>query len=93
MTAATGTTAHPAGPVVAAGTPETAPAGPGGAPESASALVERRLAALRGEYDNGQARLAELELQEARLRERLLMLRGAIQALDGLQGDLAPGSR
>ena len=53
------------------------------------ALVERRLVALRGEFENGQARLLELERQEAFLRERLLMLRVAIQALDDLQSELA----
>jgi hypothetical protein len=50
--------------------------------------LEQRLAALRGEYDTGQATLAELERQEAFLRERLLMLRGAVQALDDLHTEL-----
>jgi predicted nuclease with TOPRIM domain len=50
--------------------------------------VERRLAALRAEYETGQLKLAEIERQEAFLRERLLMLRGAVQALDDLQAEL-----
>jgi predicted nuclease with TOPRIM domain len=52
------------------------------------AALEQRLAGLRAEYETGQAKLAELERQEAFLRERLLMLRGAVQALDDLQGEL-----
>lgn len=50
--------------------------------------LDRRLAVLRSEFDNGQARLQELERQEAFLRERLLMLRGAIQAFDELHAEL-----
>jgi predicted nuclease with TOPRIM domain len=57
------------------------------------AALEQRLAGLRAEYETGQAKLAELERQEAFLRERLLMLRGAVQALDDLHAELgAPGS-
>jgi hypothetical protein len=58
----------------------------GGGP--ALGALERRLAVLRSEFDNGQARLQELERQEAFLRERLLMLRGAIQAFDELHAEL-----
>jgi hypothetical protein len=50
--------------------------------------LEQRLAALRTEYETGQGRLAEIERQDAFLRERLLMLRGAIQALDDLRAEL-----
>jgi hypothetical protein len=56
--------------------------------EPARHAVERRLAALRAEYETGQVRLADVERQEAFLRERLLMLRGAIQAFDDLQAEL-----
>ncbi|MEN3360500.1 MAG: hypothetical protein V7637_4482 [Mycobacteriales bacterium] len=55
------------------------------------AVVEQRLAGLRAEYEAGQAKLGELERQEAYLRERLLMLRGAVQALDDLHAELARG--
>jgi hypothetical protein len=51
-------------------------------------LVAGRLEALRAEYDKSQTMLAELERQEAFLRERLLMLRGAVQALEDLRGEL-----
>jgi prefoldin subunit 5 len=47
--------------------------------------IEGRLEQLRQEFDAGQARLRELETQEAFLRERLLMLRGAIQVLEELR--------
>ena len=43
--------------------------------------VEARLQELRAEFDTGQARLRELELEETRLREVLLRISGAIQAL------------
>ena len=63
-------------------------AGPPPGAEPARQTVERRLAALRTEYETGQVGLAELERQAAFLRERLLMLRGAIQAFDDLQAEL-----
>lgn len=56
--------------------------------DPARQVVERRLAALRAEYETGQATLAEIERQQAFLRERLLMLRGAIQAFDDLHTEL-----
>ncbi|HVQ90013.1 MAG TPA: hypothetical protein VMU51_03165 [Mycobacteriales bacterium] len=64
------------------------PAGPAG-PPPARQLIADRLAALRTEYELGQARLREVEQQEAFLRERLLMLRGAIQAVEELDTELA----
>jgi predicted nuclease with TOPRIM domain len=47
--------------------------------------IEGRLEQLRQEFDAGQSRLRELETQEAFLRERLLMLKGAIQVLEELR--------
>jgi hypothetical protein len=43
---------------------------------------------LRQELEAGQTRLRELEVEQAFLHERLLMLKGAIQALDQLGEDL-----
>jgi predicted nuclease with TOPRIM domain len=51
-------------------------------------VIEQRLELLHAEYETAQARLAEVERQEAYLRERLLMLRGAIQAVDDLRSEL-----
>jgi predicted nuclease with TOPRIM domain len=47
-----------------------------------------RLQELRAEFEAGQARLHTLEVEEARLREALLRISGAIQVLEEL---LAPG--
>lgn len=44
--------------------------------------LERRLKELRGELGSGQQQLAALEQQEARLRETLLRISGAIQVLE-----------
>jgi predicted nuclease with TOPRIM domain len=52
------------------------------------AVIEARLELLHAEYETAQVRLAEVERQEAYLRERLLMLRGAIQAVDDLRSEL-----
>jgi hypothetical protein len=71
------------------GSSGSAPAGSVQRDGGAAPLIGQRLAALRSEFENGQARLLDLERQEAFLRERLLMLRGAIQALDELQVELA----
>ena len=43
--------------------------------------VEARLAALRNEFESGEQRIRELELESTKLHDRLLMLSGAIQAL------------
>jgi predicted nuclease with TOPRIM domain len=50
--------------------------------------LEARVGRLRQELEAGQARLRELEVEQAFLRERLLMLKGAIQALDQLGEEL-----
>jgi predicted nuclease with TOPRIM domain len=44
--------------------------------------LRRRLEELKKEFETGQARLQELEMQEARLRETLLRISGAIQVLE-----------
>ena len=56
--------------------------------------VEARLRELRAEFDTGQARLRELELEETRLREVLLRISGAIQALQEVLDEpkVAPAS-
>ncbi len=44
--------------------------------------LERRLNQLRTEFDSGQKILADGELRQARLRESLLRISGAIQVLE-----------
>lgn len=44
--------------------------------------IQQRLDELKKEFDNGQARLQELEAQASRLRETLLRISGAIQVLE-----------
>ena len=44
--------------------------------------VRGRLRELRQEFQTGQVRLRELELQEAALRETLLRISGAMQVLE-----------
>lgn len=46
--------------------------------------LEERLEALKKEFTMGQARLQELEMQQAHLRETLLRISGAIQVLEEL---------
>lgn len=46
--------------------------------------VQRRLAELKSEFETGQARLLDLERQEAHLRETMLRISGAIQVLEEL---------
>jgi predicted nuclease with TOPRIM domain len=47
-----------------------------------------RLAELRGDYQFGQARLAELDREQAALRETLLRINGAMQVLEELLGQV-----
>lgn len=47
-----------------------------------------RLAELRGDYQLGQARLAELEREQTALRETLLRINGAMQVLEELLGQV-----
>jgi hypothetical protein len=46
--------------------------------------MEARLAELQDEFRTGEARLRELDLETARLRETLLRISGAIQVLQEL---------
>ncbi len=46
--------------------------------------VQVRLDELKAEYELGQVRLQELGRQEARLRETLLRISGAVQVLEEL---------
>ncbi len=48
------------------------------------ARAEARLRELQAEFEAGQARLNELELEAARLRETLLRISGAAQVLHEL---------
>lgn len=44
--------------------------------------IEKRLAELKSEFELGQSKLAELEMQTANLRNTLLRISGAIQVLE-----------
>jgi hypothetical protein len=54
--------------------------------------LERRLEALRKEFDTGQMRLHEVERQQVSLRETLLRISGAIQVLEELLAETSPGT-
>jgi hypothetical protein len=45
-------------------------------------LVQARLGELQGEYEQGRARLRELERQQRHLEDQLLRVSGAIQVLE-----------
>lgn len=49
--------------------------------------LQSRLEELKKDFDTGQARLRDLELQQVQLRETLLRISGAIQVLEELLGD------
>lgn len=55
------------------------------------AQLQNRLDVLRKEFETGQGRLRELEIQEAHLRETLLRISGAIQVLEELLASTKPG--
>ena len=44
--------------------------------------IQSRIAVLKSEFETGQAKLQELELQQSRIRETLLRISGAIQVLE-----------
>jgi predicted nuclease with TOPRIM domain len=54
--------------------------------------LQERLDALKKEFAIGQARLQELEMQQAQLRETLLRISGAIQVLEELLSQGAQGA-
>ncbi len=51
--------------------------------------VDARLAALKSEFESGEQRIRELELESTKLHDRLLMLSGAIQALQEMRAVFA----
>jgi prefoldin subunit 5 len=51
--------------------------------------LERRVGELKAEREKGQQVLAELEAQQAELRQTLLRISGAIQVLEELLADAA----
>jgi hypothetical protein len=51
--------------------------------------IEARLAELERDFERGQRGLADLQLQEAQLRETLLRIDGAMQVLRELLGNPA----
>lgn len=53
--------------------------------------VVNRLALLKKEFEAGQARLRELEAEQAYVRETMLRISGAIQVLQELVGESKPG--
>jgi hypothetical protein len=54
--------------------------------------LEQRLAQLKGEYENGQKMLADLEGRQAELRATLLRISGAAQVLEECLGAAEPPS-
>jgi len=46
--------------------------------------LQQRLDSLRDEFERGQARLRELQLQQSQLHETMLRISGAIQVLTEL---------
>jgi predicted nuclease with TOPRIM domain len=44
--------------------------------------IQSRIAVLKSEFETGQEKLRELEMQQSRIRETLLRISGAIQVLE-----------
>lgn len=62
--------------------------------DAAGDRITARLDELKQEFVRGQARLREMEAQQAALRDTLLRISGAIQVLEEVQahaGDGGPG--
>jgi predicted nuclease with TOPRIM domain len=52
--------------------------------------LQSRLEELKKEFEIGQAKLRDVEMQRSLLRERLLRISGAIQVLEELLADNKP---
>lgn len=52
--------------------------------------LAQRLKDLKAEFESGQKMLADLEAQQARLRDTLLRISGAIQVIEEELGKAAP---
>ena len=50
--------------------------------ESMQQQIQSRIAVLKSEFETGQTKLQELEMQQSRIRETLLRISGAIQVLE-----------
>jgi predicted nuclease with TOPRIM domain len=53
--------------------------------------LQKRLEELKKEFEKGQAKLHEMEMQQSILRETLLRISGAIQVLEELLTEAQPG--
>jgi predicted nuclease with TOPRIM domain len=56
------------------------------------AQLRCRLEELRKEFETGQTRLRELEMQQANLKQTLLRISGAIQVLEELLDEMPHGA-
>ena len=52
--------------------------------------IQSRIAVLKSEFETGQAKLQELEMQQSRIRETLLRISGAIQVLEEMLASNKP---
>jgi prefoldin subunit 5 len=48
--------------------------------------IDQRIAELKQDFQRGEERLRELDMQQAQLRETMLRIAGAIQVLEELRG-------
>ena len=54
--------------------------------------ISKRIMALKSEFESGQNVMAELEGKQARLREQMLRINGAIQVLEELLSESEDGA-
>jgi predicted nuclease with TOPRIM domain len=52
--------------------------------------IQSRIEVLKSEFETGQVKLRELEMQQSRLRETLLRISGAIQVLEEMLQSAKP---